>query len=87
MLPKQSIIPFLMYMNFYISPPRPPRLEIWGRNVQGAKRPVGAKRPGAKRPGAKRPGGGTSRGENGLGAKRPGTSENVGNWVSCRKRN
>ena len=73
MLPKQSIIPFLMYMNFYISAPRPPRLEIWGRNVQGAKRPVGAKRPGAKRPGAKRPGGETSRGGNGLGAKRPGT--------------
>ena len=44
-----------------------------GQNVQGAKRPVGAKRPGAKRPGAKRPGGETSRGGNGFGAKRPGT--------------
>ena len=37
------------------------------------KRPVGAKGPGAKRPEAKRPGGETSRGGNGLGAKRPGT--------------
>ena len=74
MLPKQSIIPYLMYMNFYINaPPIPPRIEIWGRNVQGAKRPVGAKHPGAKRPGAKRPGGETARGGNGLGAKRPGT--------------
>ena len=35
---------------------------------------MGAKHPGAKRPGAKRPGGETSRGGNGLGAKRPGTS-------------
>ena len=35
-------------------PPIPPRIEIWWRNIQGAKRPVGAKRPGAKRPGAKR---------------------------------
>ena len=54
-------------------PPIPPRIEIWWRNIQGAKRPVGAKRPGAKRPGAKRSGGETSRGGNGLGAKRPGT--------------
>ena len=54
-------------------PPIPPRIEIWGTKRPGAKRPVGAKRPGAKRPGAKRPGGETSRGGNGLGAKRPGT--------------
>ena len=38
----------------------------------GAKRLVGAKRPGGKRPGGKRLGGETTRGGNGLGAKRPG---------------
>ena len=61
-----------MYMNFYISAPRPPRLEIWGRNVQGAKRPVGAKRPGGE----------TTRGGNGLGAKRPGTDKNMFSYGS-----
>ena len=40
-----------MYINFYIDVPT--HIEIWGRNVHGAKRPVGAKRPGANRPGAK----------------------------------
>ena len=33
---------------------------------------MGAKRPGGKRPGGKRLGGETTRGGNGLGAKRPG---------------
>ena len=60
---------FLLYINYYI--------EIWGRNVQGVKRPIEAKRPGAKRPGVNRPGGETSRGENGFGAKRPGTVEKM----------
>ena len=40
--------------------------------TSGAKRLVGAKRPGGKRPGGKRLGGETTRGGNGLGAKRPG---------------
>ena len=68
-----------MNINFYINSPPPPHthtqspIEIWARNVQGAKRPEGAKRPGAKRTGAKRPGGETSGGGNGFGAKRPGT--------------
>ena len=44
-------------------PPPPPCIEIWEQNVQGAKSPVGAKRPGGK----------TSRGGNGLGVKCPGT--------------
>ena len=51
-----------MKINFYISPPHT-QTEIWGRYVQGTKRPVGAKRPGGE----------TSRGGNGFGAKRPGT--------------
>ena len=72
MLPKQSII---QNINKFLKKCPPTTLiEIWGRNVQGAKRPIGAKRPGAKRPGAKRPGGETSRGGNGFGAKRPGTA-------------
>ena len=54
-----------MNINFYINPSP---MEIRGRNVQGAKRP------GARRPGVKRPGGETSRGGNGFGAKRPGTT-------------
>ena len=77
MLPKQSIIQYIMYINFYINAPHQP-IEIWGRNVQGAKRPIGAKRPGAKRPGAKCPGGESSRGGNGFGTKRPGTREVFG---------
>ena len=43
-----------------------------GETTSGAKRLVGAKRPGGKRPGGKRLGGETTRGGNGLGAKRPG---------------
>ena len=43
-----------------------------GESTMGAKRLVGAKRPGGKRPGGKRLGGETTRGGNGLGAKRPG---------------
>ena len=48
-----------MNINFYINPPHTHThtqspIEIWGQNVQGEKRPEGAKRPGAKRPGAKR---------------------------------
>ena len=53
-------------------------LYIRGRNdygdetTRGAKRLVGAKRLGGKRLGGKRLGGVTTRGRNGLGAKRPG---------------
>ena len=43
-----------------------------GETTSGAKRLGGAKRPGGKRPGGKRLGGETTRGGNGLGAKRPG---------------
>ena len=45
---------------------------LGGETTSGAKRLVGAKRLGGKRPGGKRLGGETTRGGNGLGAKRPG---------------
>ena len=61
MLPKQRIIQYMTYINFYINAPAPPTLKIGGRNVQGAKRP------GAKRRKAKRPRGVTSWGGNGFG--------------------
>ena len=48
------------------------RNDLWGETTSGAKRLVGAKRLGGKRPRRKRLGGETTRGGNGLGAKRPG---------------
>ena len=45
---------------------------LGGETTRGAKRLVGAKRLGGKRLGGKRLGGETTRGRNGLGAKRPG---------------
>ena len=85
MLPKQSIIQYIMYINFYINAPHQP-IEIWGRNVQGggvrnvqgggggcetSRWGGGGKRPvGAKRPGAKR-----------LGAKRLGEEMDLGRNV------
>ena len=49
---------------------------LGGETTSGAKRLVGAKRLGGKRLGRKRLGGETTRGGNGLGAKRPGFVQN-----------
>ena len=48
----------------------------------GAKRLVGAKRPGGKRPVGKCLGGETTRGGNGLGAKRPGFGTRPRPWLN-----
>ena len=66
-----------MNIDFYINPPPLPHtpIEIWGRNVQVAKRPVGAKRPGGE----------TFKGGNGFGAKRPGTGEKSEKYATRAK--
>ena len=71
MLPKRSIILYLMYINFYIN--AAPTLQgNLGAKCPGAKHPVGAKRPGAKRSGGE-----TFRGGNGFWAKRTGTIQMI----------
>ena len=52
--------------------------------TRGAKRLVGAKRLGGKRQGGKRLGGETTRGRNGLGAKRPGFTITSVNYCIVR---
>ena len=53
-----------------------------GETTRGAKRLVGAKRLGGKRLGGKRLGGETTRGRNGLGAKRPGFQNRIQSDIS-----
>ena len=70
MLPKQSIIQYVMCIYVYINIPS---LEKFGGR-EGAKRTAGEKHPvGVKRVGVKCPWGEMSRGRNGFGAKCPGT--------------